>query len=51
MTSPLDWLADAAAVPVVGVRSVGPLMCCFLPAFLLVGVVPLIAGTVFGMLG
>lgn len=35
----------------VGVRSVGPLMCCFLPAFLLVGVVPLIAGTVFGMLG
>ena len=35
----------------VGVRSVGPLMCCFLPAFLLVGVVPLIAGTVLGLIG
>lgn len=34
----------------VGVRSVGPLMCCFLPAFLLVGVVPLIAGTVLGLM-
>lgn len=30
----------------VGVRSVMPLMVCFLPAFLLVGVVPIIAGTV-----
>ena len=35
----------------VAVRSVLPLMCCFLPAFLLVGVVPIILGTfskVFG---
>ena len=27
-----------------GVRSVVPLMACFLPAFILVGVVPIIAG-------
>lgn len=30
----------------VGVRSVLPLVCCFLPAFVLVGVVPIIAATV-----
>lgn len=30
----------------VGVRSVLPLMACFLPAFLLVGVVPIVAGLV-----
>lgn len=30
----------------VGVRSVLPLMCCFLPAFILVGVVPIIMGTI-----
>ncbi len=29
----------------VGVRSVLPLMCCFLPAFILVGVVPIVMGT------
>lgn len=28
----------------VGVKSVGPMMCCFLPAFILSGVVPIIAG-------
>ena len=28
----------------VGVRSVVPLMACFLPAFILVGVVPIVAG-------
>ncbi|SPF67946.1 Type II secretion system (T2SS), protein F [Propionibacterium ruminifibrarum] len=28
----------------VGVRSVGPMMCCFLPAFILSGVVPIVAG-------
>lgn len=38
--------ADAAvkAARRVGVRSVVPLMACFLPAFILVGVVPIIAG-------
>lgn len=30
----------------VGVRSVLPLMVCFLPAFLLLGVVPIIGGVV-----
>ncbi|MFZ2260527.1 MAG: type II secretion protein F, partial [Luteococcus japonicus] len=30
----------------VGVRSVLPLMACFLPAFLLTGVVPVVAGLV-----
>lgn len=34
-----------------GVRSVLPLMVCFLPAFFLVGVVPLVAGLVLRMLG
>ena len=35
----------------VGIRSVLPLMTCFLPAFVLVGVVPIIAGLVGGYLG
>lgn len=37
---------DAAlkAARTVGVRSVIPLMACFLPAFMLIGVVPIIAG-------
>lgn len=34
------------AARAVGVRSVLPLVCCFLPAFILVGVVPIIAATV-----
>lgn len=29
----------------VGVQAIGPLVCCQLPAFILVGVVPIIAGT------
>ncbi|RMB61206.1 type II secretion system F family protein [Tessaracoccus antarcticus] len=33
-----------------GVRSVVPLMACFLPAFILVGVVPIIAGLLDGLL-
>lgn len=32
----------------VGVRSVIPLMACFLPAFVLIGVVPIIAGLIQG---
>lgn len=35
----------------VGVRSVLPLMVCFLPAFILVGVVPIIAGLLGNFLG
>lgn len=35
----------------VGVQAVGPMMVCFLPAFILVGVVPIIAGTVSRFLG
>ncbi|NHB85425.1 hypothetical protein G7085_14540 [Tessaracoccus sp. HDW20] len=35
----------------VGVRSVVPLMVCFLPAFILVGVVPIIAGLLSGFFG
>ncbi len=34
-----------AAARTIGVRSVLPLVCCFLPAFILVGVVPIIAAT------
>ncbi|MEQ7007640.1 type II secretion system F family protein [Actinopolymorpha sp. B17G11] len=34
----------------VGVRSAVPLALCFLPAFVLVGVVPLVAGAVSGLL-
>lgn len=33
------------AARAVGVRSVLPLVCCFLPAFVLVGVVPIVAAT------
>jgi len=33
-----------------GVDAIGPLVCCHLPAFLLVGVVPIIAGMVLGAL-
>lgn len=39
-----------AAARTVGVRSVLPLVCCFLPAFVLVGVVPIIAATIGGFL-
>lgn len=35
----------------VGVKSVIPLMLCFLPAFILVGVVPIIAGLLKGFFG
>ncbi len=44
---------DAAikAARTVGVRSVMPLMLCFLPAFILVGVVPIIAGLLRGFFG
>ena len=47
------WEADAAAQRA-GVRAIGPLVACFLPAFVLVGVVPVvvgIAGRVVGDLG
>ena len=37
------WAADAAAQRA-GVRAIGPLVVCFLPAFVLVGVVPVVAG-------
>lgn len=40
-----------AAARTVGVRSVLPLMVCFLPAFLLVGVVPIVASLVPHFLG
>jgi pilus assembly protein TadC len=44
---------DAAvkAARTVGVRSVVPLMTCFLPAFVLVGVVPIIASLLGDLLG
>lgn len=42
--------AQEAMARTVGVRSVMPLMCCFLPAFVLVGVVPIVAGTVSSLL-
>lgn len=35
----------------VAVRSVMPLMCCFLPAFVLLGVVPIVLGTIDRVLG
>lgn len=35
----------------IGVKSVLPLMCCYLPAFVLVGVVPIIAGLVLDFFG
>ncbi len=39
-----------AAADVVAVRGVGPLGLCFLPAFVLLGVVPLVAGSVLALL-
>ncbi len=39
------------AVEVVAVRAVGPLGLCFLPGFVLLAVVPLIAGSVLALLG
>ena len=33
-----------------GVDAIGPRVCCHLPAFLLAGVVPIIAGMVLGAL-
>lgn len=41
-------LAHARAV---GVRAVLPLISCYLPAFVLVGVVPIVAGALAGLLG
>lgn len=43
--------AATASARRVGVKSMVPLMVCFLPAFLLVGVVPIIAGLLAGILG
>lgn len=34
----------------VGVRTVLPLMCCYLPAFLVIGIAPIVAGFVTGFL-
>ena len=44
------WAAEEA-VRRVGVRSVGPLAACFLPAFVLVGVVPVVVGVAGAVLG
>jgi hypothetical protein len=44
-------LAAEAAARRAGVRAVGPLAVCFLPAFLLVGVVPVVAGIAAGVVG
>lgn len=44
------WEAEAAARRA-GVRAVGPLAACFLPAFLLLGVVPVVAGVAGQVLG
>ncbi|WOP19071.1 type II secretion system F family protein [Raineyella sp. LH-20] len=43
--------AIVEAARTVGVRSVLPLMGCYLPAFLLVGIVPVVAGTLPRLLG
>ena len=43
--------AVIASARTVGVRSVLPLMACYLPAFLLVGIVPVVAGTIPTLLG
>ena len=43
--------AAVTAARTVGVRSVVPLMACFLPAFVLVGVVPIIASLLGDFLG
>jgi pilus assembly protein TadC len=44
------WAAEAAARRA-GVRAVGPLGLCFLPAFVLLGVVPVVAGVAGQVLG
>ena len=44
------WAAEEAARRV-GVRAVGPLAACFLPAFVLVGVVPVVVGVAGSVLG
>jgi Flp pilus assembly protein TadB len=44
------WAAEEAARRV-GVRAVGPLAACFLPAFVLVGVVPVVVGVAGAVLG
>lgn len=43
--------AIESAAKAVGVRAVLPLMLCFLPAFMLIGVVPIVAGTLRTLLG
>lgn len=40
-----------ASARIAGVHSVIPLVVCFLPAFLLLGVVPVLAGTLLGLRG
>ncbi|MBA3618534.1 MAG: type II secretion system F family protein [Acidothermales bacterium] len=44
------WEAEARARQV-GVRAAAPLGICFLPAFMLIGVVPVVAGIAFDLLG
>jgi Flp pilus assembly protein TadB len=44
------WQAEARARQV-GVRAAAPLGVCFLPAFMLIGVVPVVAGIAFDLLG
>ena len=44
------WAAEAAARRA-GVRAVGPLAACFLPAFVLVGVLPVVVGVAGTVLG
>jgi Flp pilus assembly protein TadB len=44
------WAAEEAARRA-GVRAVGPLVACFLPAFVLVGVVPVVVGVAGTVLG
>jgi len=44
------WAAEEAARRA-GVRAVGPLAACFLPAFVLVGVLPVVAGVAGTVLG
>jgi Flp pilus assembly protein TadB len=44
------WAAEAAARRA-GVRAVGPLALCFLPAFVLLGVVPVVVGVATDVLG
>lgn len=42
--------AQEEAAKAVGVRAVLPLMCCYLPAFFLIGIVPVVAGALLGIL-